>query len=846
MNHTALEFTRSFRAFVCLSVSTLLVANLPDRYREGYVPSRNAIEGSFSESNAKLTTSGRQLPLVFEENQGQTDPEIKFLSRGRTFDAYLKSNGVLLTFPTYPTRDADQSGDESLVNHFLSLKMEGANYDAQIIGEEILQSSTNYFVGNDRQRWLTDVHHYEKVRYEEAYPGIDVVYYRNQLGLEYDFRISPGADYKAIVLSFHGAETIAVDTSGTLVLGTVAREIRQHKPFAYQELDGVRRELTSRYVVLDGEGSIDREVDRPETGRRDYRVSFEVEDYDPALPLVIDPVLSYSSYLGGSARDEANAVAVDSSGNVYVVGYTNSTNFPMITTSQIAPNDCLPCGNVFITKLNPKGTAILYTTVLGGSLSESAKGVSVDSVGNAYITGYSFSKDFPVTAGAFQTNKRSVNGTDVFVTKLNSSGNSLSYSTYLGGSRNNQATSLAVDPAGAVYVTGYTYSDDFPTTANAFQTSRAGSNPFFSDAFVTRLDPSGGKLSYSTYLGGSGMDQANSVAVDSSGDAYITGRAGPGFPTTSGAFQPEIKGGNDAFVTKLRSGDGALLYSTYLGGSSGLPDDGACIPESCPVGDHGLGIAVDHSGNAYVTGQTSSSDFPSTPESFHADLNSIASLFLTKLNPEGNALVYSAVGIGGVSVAVDFVGSAYVAGTTLLDTIPMVSPFQGKRKGGVDAYIAKLDPTGSILLYSSYLGGGDHDFANGIAVDAFGTAYVIGNTISRNFKVTNAFQPIFGGQSGGTGAENGDAFVARIAVPRIISAVTIGKRLFVSGENFDDGAVILINGQKQKTANDEQQPASLLIGKKAARQVLPGQSVILQVRNSDGTLSAEFIFTLPI
>jgi hypothetical protein len=799
-------------------------------------------------AHEKVKSIYDQLPLALEANHGQIDPEVKFFSSGGVFILQLGSGGALLTFPADKNRDAEHALNSKAINHSLRLELKGANPAPEIIGEERLQSLTNYFVGSDPQHWQPAVDNYGKVRYKNAYPGIDVVYYGNQLTLEYDFIVSPGAVYRDIVMSFAGAESIAVDRTGALVLHTPLGEIRQHKPIAYQEVNGFRIDVASRYVILDETVSNDCEhSDQHELNRPGSLVRFDVDQYDPALPLVIDPVLSYSSYLGGNTRDEASAVAVDSSGNVYIAGYTNSTNFPMITKSQVSSGDCPPCGNVFVTKINSSGTAVVYTTIVGGSLSEDAKGISVDSLGNAYISGYTFSQDFPVTDGAFQTHKRSAqDSVDIFVTKLNPSGNNLVFSTYLGGSRNNQATAIAVTPAGDSYITGYTYSDDFPTTPNAFQASRGGNNPFYSDAFVTKLNPHGSGLSYSTYLGGSGMDRGNSIAVDSSGNAYVTGKAGAGYPTTVGAFQPEMRGGNDAFVTKLRSEDGALVYSTYLGGTSGLPDGVVCPPENCPFGDEGLGIALDSLGNVYVTGATSSDDFPSTQGSFNADLKSSSTLFVAKVNVEGNALVYSAIGIGGVSVAVDQTGSAYVTGTTLLDTIPILNAFQSKRKGGVDAYVAKLEPNGSVLNYCSYLGGGGNDFASAIAVDAYGNAYVTGYTASENFKLRNAFQPIFGGQSGGTGSVNGDAFVAKIALPRIINVSVSGKKLFVTGENFDDGAVILVNGQKQKTANDEQRPDSLLIGKKAARQILPGQSVDLQVRNSDGTLSAEFVFKRPI
>lgn len=766
------------------------------------------------------------LPLTFEKNVGQSDSQTKFLARGQGHTFYFTDADTLLIAESSNDQDrlSTARGSRSLPR----MKLLGASSQAEIVGVDESPGKSNYFIGDDPKRWLADVPTYAAISRRGVYPGIDVIYHGNRTEIEYDFVIAPGADAGLIKIATEGTESLRLAADGDLVLQTTNGEIRQHKPVVYQEVGGMHISISCRYLLEGNE------------------VGFDLGNYDPCLPLVIDPVLSYSTYLGGSTRDEGNGIAVDSMGNVYVAGYTNSANFPMVTTSQVARGDCSPCGNVFVTKLNATGTASVYTTILGGSHAEVATGITVDSSGNAYVIGNTFSRDFPTTAGAFQ--KAQKGPTDVFVAKLNATGNGLIYSTFIGGSSDDGGSSIAVDSLGNASITGSTYSSDFPTTPDAFQSSRGAAEPSFSDAFVTKLNPEGTELIFSTYLSGRGNNRGTSIASDPSGNVYVTGKAGAGFPTTVGVFQPNLQGGNDAFVAKLSSPDGALVYSTYLGGSSGLPDGVPCAGcvGCCPFGEVGSGIAVDSVGNAYVTGGTSSDDFPSTAGAFRADLNSTSTLFVTKLNPGGTALIYSAMGIGGTAIALDSSGSAYVMGTTTLDTIPVLSAFQRRRKGGTDAYIAKLDSTGSTLVYASYLGGSEDDFGNAIAVDAYGNAYVTGNTVSVNFRTRNALQANYGGLSGGTGSEVGDAFVAKIALPRIIAASVRGRKLFVIGENFDEGAAILVDGQEQKTLNDEQTPDARLIGKKAGRKILPGQRVILQVRNSDSTLSAEFSFTRPL
>jgi len=505
-----------------------------------------------------------------------------------------------------------------------------------------------------------------------------------------------------------------------------------------------------------------------------------VATYDRTHPLVIDPVLSYSTYLGGSGNDFASGIAVDAAGNAYVTGSTDSTNFP---TTAGAFAGVTGSSDAFVTKLDPSGSTLVYSTYLGGSGDDVARGIAVDASGNAYVTGQTSSPDLP-TANAFQpvfvggpADLGPAGPYDGFVTKLDSTGSTLLYSTYLGGNDADVSFAVAVDASGNAYVAGWTRSSDFPTTPGAFAVSRTGAD----DAFVAKLDPTGSALVYSTFLGGSNniktanpLDTGRAIAVDGSGSAYVTGYTySSDFPTTAGAFQTIFGSGafgHVAFVTKLDPAGSALVYSTFLGGTSGI--------------DEGLGLAIDAGGNAYVTGVTLSSDFPTTPGAFQSVSGGARDAFVTKLNPAGSLLVYSTYLGGGKhdlasAIAVDAAGNAFVAGTTgpledgcnssfpCTDDFPTtagaVQPVYG---GGFrDAFLATLDSSGSALIFSTYLGGSGNDSGIGIALDSGANAYIAGATASSNFPTTaGAFQPIFaGGDNRPNPGDSFDAFVGKIA-----------------------------------------------------------------------------------
>ncbi len=553
------------------------------------------------------TTRSRiaRLPLSFEENRGQVDNKFKFISRFDRYSLFLTATESLMMV----------AGDGRALTAALKMKFVGADASARVTGIEGLHGKSNYLIGNDPKKWRTNINTYSKVKCEQVYKGIDVVYYGNRRQLEYDLIVAPGADFKQARISFAGAKSVRTDSRGDLVLETETGEIRQASPVAYQEIGGGRKPVAARYVIASNR-----------------EVGFSVAGYDASLPLIIDPVLSYSSFLGGDGLDTGADIALDSSGNIYVAGTTTSTTFPV--TPGAAKTVLVGFGgDAFITKLNPAGTDVIYSTYLGGNFSDGSFGgsdgfnqrqgglsIAVDEAGNAFVTGATFSTNFPVTVGAFQRTSDEATG-NCFITRLSLTGDALIYSTYLGGADRDFPTDIAVDRGSNVYVTGNTYSRDFPT-ANALQPAHSndecsGGDFLFqcSDAFVTKLNPQGSALVYSTYLGGNKYDAANGIAVDGTGSAYIVGLTGSSnFPTTPGAFQSRFNGGSfvfvsqpgnagDAFVSRLSPSGSALVYSTYLGGKR---DDTA------------LGIAIDSSGNAYVTGKTDSIDFPVTEGAFQA------------------------------------------------------------------------------------------------------------------------------------------------------------------------------------------------------------------------------------
>ena len=716
-----------------------------------------------------------KLPLSFEANRGQASGGVKFLSRGDGFQLLLSADGATFSFAGVNRRGKVRR---------LKLGLSGARPAPPVSGEGELAGKANYLRGGDPAGWVTGVQTYSRVKYEGVYPGVDLVYYGNRRQLEYDFNVAAGADPSVIRLAFEGARRVEIDGRGDLLLRTPGGLLSMKRPVAYQEREGVRREVASRYAVRGRDG-----------------VGFQLGEYDRTLPLVIDPVLVYSTLAGGTGDDAARAIAVDAAGNVYVTGRTLSVNYPVtpgaLQTAGADPTRFvepgLGLGDVFITKLNAAGNGVVYSTYVGGQNDDEGRGIASDAAGNAYVAGVTYSTaDFPATPGAYQpTAPTPINEAflaDAFVLKLNPSGSGLVYSTRLGTSANDEAQAIALDAAGAAYVTGFTEASTFPVTAGAPQPASGG----YVDVFLTKLNPSGSALVYSTYFGGTNADYSRAVAVDGAGAAYVTGRTeSSNLPVTPGAIQSAFKGSSDAFVAKWGP-SGALVYSTLLGGEGD---------------DNGQGIDVDGSGNAYVTGYTDYSGFPVTAGAYQtADGFSgfgVYDAFVSKLNPQGTQLVYSTY-LGtpnkmavetGYDIAVNAAGEAFVSGGTNSPDFPVTGDAaQAAYGGGVqDAFLVRLNAAGSGLLYSTFLGGNRSDLADAVALDSAGNVYAAGLTRSGGFPVTpGSFQKSVGG------GNDQSAFVAKIGTALPVS-YSIGGRVTDGTANGAAGVRMRLSGSLEGT-----------------------------------------------
>jgi len=634
------------------------------------------------------------IPLSFEPNVGQEPAEVRYLARGSSYTLYLADAEMVLS-------GRNQSP--------MRMKLLGANPAPRIVGDHRQLSTSNYLIGNDPSQWHTSVLNYGRAQYRSVYPGIDLVYYGHDGNLEYDWIVSPSADPRSIRLSFDGADHLRLDKQGNLVVELGKTEYQHRKPVVYQEVAGKRVEVSGSWQV------------------RGKEAGFRIGAYDRSQPLVIDPVLYYSTYLGGSGLDNANAIAVDGVGNTYVTGGTGSADFPTANPLQASLRGV---GDVFVTKINASGSARLYSTFLGSTGVDEGKGIAVNSHGEVYVTGSAGFSNFPL--------KNAIQSTwggsgDAFLTKLNASGSGLVYSTYLGGSSSDVGNAIALDPAGNAYVIGVTFSTNFPTVA-PFQATKG----LQQDAFVAKINPAGSAWVYATYLGGNGVDEGYGIAVDAAGSAYLTGETGStNFPVQS-AFQASNAsdpGAFDEFVTKLNPAGSALVYSTYLGGSGT---------------DYGTAIAVDATGSAYVTGIVTSDNFPLVnPIDATLGSHAVDDVFVTKFNPSGSALVYSTYLGGGsgddaYAIALDRAGNVYITGRTNSSDFPLVNPIQVTRFA-FDMFVTEINQAGSAILFSTFVGGSGSEAGRGIAVDFLGNIHIAGETTSTDFPVLNANQTTSGG-----------------------------------------------------------------------------------------------------
>jgi hypothetical protein len=649
----------------------------------------------------------QRLPLFFVPTLGQAGAAAAFTLRSAQLSAQFTAAQTRFDF-----------GEARLTVRFA-----GANPQVRLEAADPLPGRVNYLLGSRREQWQTDVPTYGTILYHDLYPGIDLAYSVAEGRLKSEFRVSPGADPGAIRWQYRGGAAPRIPGDGGLVVAAGGGELREQPPVMYQEEDGRRVPVQGTFRLLDG-----------------GLAGFATGAFDHQRPLVIDPILSYSTYLGGGGQDSARAIAVDAAGYAYVAGYTDSTDFPSATPLQTKSGGV----DAFVAKLNPAGNALVYCTYLGGGWDDRAFSLATDARGNVYVAGWTYSPNFPTTAGARQ---RSLGGgRDAFVSKLNPAGNSLVYSTYLGGGGHDSANAIAVDAAGNAYIAGDTYSSDFPVS-NAFQGSSGGGQ----DGFVAKLNPAGSALLWSTYLGGNGDDRANALALDASGNIYVTGGTfSTNFPTFH-AMQPTNAGGQDAFVTKLAVDGRTLVYSTYLGGSGG----------SVTANEAGAAIRVDAAGSAYIAGTTSSTNFP-LANAFQSALGGGGiDAFVTRLNSTGSALVYSTY-LGGTgadyatAASLSPSGALAVVGYTMSSNFPVAAALQTAKSGGYDGFVTRFSPAGNTLETSTYWGGSGSEAIYAVSMDRAGTMWIAGQTLSVNYPLKNPLQTLNEGGYGAIVAKMGD------------------------------------------------------------------------------------------
>lgn len=806
-------FSKGAVCALCLFPVALLGQAKPDRSRP--TPARAA---SFAHLPLTFEANqGQTDPRVNFLSRGQgyilfLSGDQAVLELGKPSHSHLRPEKTGIA-PHTASLDKPSRRDETPV---LRIKLLGSQQSPGISGVNELPAKSNYFIGNNPGNWRTNVAQYGKVGFGSVYPGIDLLYYGNNGQLENDFVVAPGVDPGKIQLALEGflnpgskaAVRLRLDAKGDLNIGMKDSEVTLHKPVAYQlDPNGGKHFVESHYLLRPRRSAL-----QPST------VAFAVGNYDRSRALVIDPTLAFATYIGGSNLDsgDSNDVAVDGSGNVYFAAMSLSTNYPTGDTLASQPyqsayggsaaslsgtpgaqtcdiGDLDECGDAVITKLDPNGN-LLYSTYLGGNSGDGAFGLAVDADGDAYVAGQTTSSNFPVTPGAYQQylgqpNPAQGNGpatpsmcgqeycSDVFVTKLDPTGSQLLYSTFLGGAGADLLQGLAIDGSGDAFVTGNAGSPDFPNPNNTTLLGDLPQNacPAYGCnlAYVTELNPTGTGLVYSVFLGGSLIPLG--VALDSSGDAFITGGedSAASFPGTTNAFNPTGSCSScnfHGFLTELDPAGATLLYSTVLGGTTGS--------------EFLVGVTIDANGNPYIAGESNSSDFPVTPGAYQTKFPNTtcgsapcAEAVIAKFDTTqsgANSLVYATFLGGSLNQAadqpaVDSSGDVYVSGETSSFDFPVVNPIQGSISGAGDchmveqdptstcgdAYVAELNPTGSALLFSTYLGGSNVDTSDYLVIDPAGNIYVSGLTYSSDFPVTSgAFQTAYGG--------NGDAFVAKI------------------------------------------------------------------------------------
>ena len=692
-----------------------------------------------------------QTSLRFEQNIGQTDSNVRYLTQGSGYSMAFTPTEMVLALDVSTNADSANFANRHPAPHdrpqahqfgLVHLSFAGANTNAELSPEQTLPEKINYLLGNDPTGWRTGVSAFGRVHYHDLYPGIDLNFHGNQTMLEYDYVVSPGTDASVIQLNMTGADHAGVEADGSLAISVGGRMAHFKKPVAYQMTGGVRHEVTCEFHL------------------HGNQLGFELGSYDHGSSLVIDPVLSYSTFLGGSAQSSAWGLAIDSHDNAYICGWAAPSSSSAATSGAFQTNNravsslrLFPLENCFVAKLDKTGTNLVYYTYLGSTVSDAAVGIAADAQGNAYVTGYTYGQDFPVTTNGLITTNLSyyvdsygyfAGHVQGFMSKLSADGSQLVYSTYLGTDTGAYPGAIAVDSQDNIYVGGQAY-NDYPVTNAIQSTSKTYSNyagdsyPDAYDAFITEISSNGQSRVYSTFYGGYEEEYVSSIALDKSGNLYAVGETrSTDFPVTN-AIQTTYGGGTyNAFALKLDHTGTNVIYATYLGGN---------------VNDWANGVGSDTNGNAYIVGTTFSANFPIT-NALLSVINgngstSVSDGFLTKLSPSGQLLYSTYLGgsqsdiANGVAVQAD--GEVVVAGQTGSTDFAPYANYGSVNSGNLDAFVARLNSAGNVLENFAYLGGSQEDSANAVALDANANAYVAGYTYSTDYPVTgtNVVQPVF-------------------------------------------------------------------------------------------------------
>ena len=631
------------------------------------------------------------VPFTFVENRGQADPRVRYIGAGPEFRAWFEDRGVVLR------------NSETTVRFTFERLAPGAK--PTITAGPATGAHASYMQGKNPALWQANLPLVSSIVYRGLWPGVDLKYEAEQSRIKAEYLVAPGASVDAIRLRFDARAEIASD--GSLCVETASADFIEHSPILYQTINGVRKVVAGGFRLTN-----------------DGSVGFYASVYDKAEPLVIDPSMLFSGYFGGSSQDNITAVKIDGLNNIVVVGWTTSSDLPTSNGARKVRGGGV---DAFVASFLPNGGGLLYCTYLGGAGDDRAFGLAIDASRNVYITGWTSSTNFPLV-GAFQSR---LGGTrDAFVTKLNATGNTLLYSTYLGGTGLDVGNSIAVTSANEAVLCGDTTSTNLPVTPGVFQRTLGGSQ----DAWVARLSPAGNSLVFLTYVGGSSTDHCSVIATGTQNEIVFGGYTwSANFPTAgmvTPVFQPASGGGQDGFVAKIYRTGALLIFSTYLGGSGGS----IAAPEEVNS------LAIDSQGNIVSGGTTSSSDFPVTSGAFQSKLGGQTDGFITRFGSFGNLLQSTYLG-GALSdsingVALDFHGNPYVTGSTASQDFPVANPLQTANAGGADAFVVKMNTALSSVTYGSYLGGAGGDSSNAIAVDFETSIVLAGQTGSGNFPVS--------------------------------------------------------------------------------------------------------------